>query len=258
MNGMKTIILEQDRHVATIRINRPDKRNALTTDMYAAMSEALKAGESDPKTRVHMIRGSDDCFTAGNDLGDFEDNPPTGPESPILQFLYTISALTKPLVAAVTGPAVGIGTTMLLHCDLVFAGESSRFQLPFARLGLCPEAASSVLLPALAGTRVAAELLLLGERFRPDRARAIGLVNEVCADDEVFDRAIARARQVASLPPASVRLSKSLLRQSMAATVREAIERESAAFIERLASPEAREALSAFREKRQPDFSRFD
>jgi len=165
---------------------------------------------------------------------------------------------SKPIVAAVSGPAVGIGTTMLLHCDLVYADNTARFRLPFVSLGLCPEAGSSVLLPMLAGYHRAAELLLLGEVFDVATARDIGLVNSIVPAAELQEYALGRARQLAAQPPASVRLTKALMKHAQKSTVAEAMTRESGHFVQRLHSPEAKEAMSAFMEKRLPDFSRFE
>ncbi len=244
-------------HISEIAIDRPDKKNALTTLMYAAITDTLSSGEQTDDVRVHVLTGTESCFTAGNDLKDFEEDPPQGADSPVLQFLECVSTLEKPLVAGVVGPAVGIGTTVLLHCDIVVAGGGSKFQMPFTRLGLCPEAGSSLLLPASAGHRLAAEMLLLGEPFDVARAQEAGLVNHVVPDSDVYETTLDFARKLAALPPSAVRLTKSLLRRASAATVRETIRLEAGHFIKRLQSREAAEAFAAFREKRPPDFSRF-
>lgn len=242
--------------VVRIQINRPEKKNALTLTMYDAMTEALLTAEADPAVRVILFAGADTCFTAGNDLGDFLDNPPSGDDSPVFRFLKTLIAAQKPVLAAVHGVAVGIGTTMLLHCDLVWAGPSARFQLPFVNLGLTPEAASSLLLPQLMGHRRAAELLLLGETFDAETALAVGLVNGLRADSELDEYVLHKARALAAKPPTAVRLSKQLMKRWPAEAVRQAMSAEGAIFISRLHSPEAREAMTAFFERRQPDFSR--
>ncbi len=243
--------------ISEIAINRPNKKNALTTQMYAAITETLSRAEQADEIRVHFLTGTEDCFSAGNDLKDFEENPPHGDDSPVMQFLETVSSLEKPLLAGVAGAAVGVGTTVLLHCDIVVAGSGSRFQTPFTRLGLCPEAGSSVLLPASAGHRLAAEMLLLGEPFDAARAVQAGLVNHVVPDDKVRETAVGIARRLAALPPAAVRLTKSLLRRGSVESVHETIRLEGRHFIDRLQSEEAAEAFAAFREKRSPDFSRF-
>jgi len=254
---MSHIVTESREGVLRIEIDRPEKKNALTAAMYQALADAIKAAEANPGVRVVLIQGKPDLFTAGNDLQDFLDNPPRDDNRPVFQFLYGISQAQKPIVAAVAGAAVGIGTTMLLHCDLVYAAPNTRLQLPFVNLGLVPEAASSLLLPALVGYQRAAELLLLGEPFSAQKAQQIGLVTEVVAEDQLFDTAMARARALAAKPAASVRLTKQLMKQTYAAAVAERIKLESDHFGERLGSPEAKEAFSAFLQKRKPDFSKF-
>lgn len=255
---MKNILTENKHGILRIEIDRPDKKNALTAAMYQAMADAIHAAEADSKVRVLLIHGKADLFTAGNDLQDFLDNPPRDDNRPVFQFLYGISQAQKPIVAAVAGAAVGIGTTMLLHCDLVYAAPNARLQLPFVNLGLVPEAGSSLLLPALIGYQRAAELLLLGEPFSAQRAKEMGLVTEVVPEDQLFDTAMAQAKKLAGKPAASLRLTKRLMKQGQMAAVAQRIKLESDHFGERLASPEAKEAFSAFLEKRKPDFGRFD
>src|SRR5260221_10133706 len=179
----------QDR-VFTVRMDRPEKKNALTRGMYLGLTEALQKAQADPAVRVILISGAKDCFTAGNDLVDFANAQP-GESSPAILFLQTLAAAHKPVLAAVAGVAVGIGTTMLLHCDLVYAASTARFQLPFVNLGLCPEARSSVLLPALMGHHRAAELLFFGEQFSADVALQLGIVNQVLPEQELLPSAIA-------------------------------------------------------------------
>jgi enoyl-CoA hydratase/carnithine racemase len=243
--------------ILRIGINRPEKRNAINRQMYSDMAAALQRAEQDDSIRVVLIHGSADCFTSGNDLRDFAQAPPTGEESPVFQFLAAISQASKPLVAAVNGPAIGIGTTMLLHCDLVYAGESAQFQTPFVNLGLCPEAASSLLLPQLAGYQRAAEMLLLGQPFGAAKAYEAGLVNEVFPGNKVFQHALAQVQLLAKQPPAAVRLAKRLMKKTSAVEVSAVMAEEARCFVERLFSPEAAEALAAFFEKRPADFSRF-
>ena len=255
---MSNILSETKDGIARIEIDRPDKKNALTAAMYQAMADAIHAAEADAKVRVLLIHGKAGVFTAGNDLQDFLDHPPRDDQRPVFQFLYAISQAQKPIIAAVAGAAVGIGTTMLLHCDLVYAAPNARLQLPFVNLGLVPEAASSLLLPALIGYQRAAELLLLGEPFSAQKARDIGLVTEVVPEDQLFDTAMAQAKKLAGKPASSLRLTKRLMKQGQAAAVAQRIKLESGHFAERLDSPEAKEAFSAFLEKRKPDFSRFD
>lgn len=246
----------QDR-VAAIELNRADKKNALTAEMYAAMADAVIAAEADPQVRVTLIHGKADCFTAGNDLKDFLERPPAGEDSPVFRFLQAISTAKKPVVAAVAGPAVGIGTTMLLHCDFVYAAPNARFQLPFVPLGLVPEAGSSLLLPMIAGYQRAAELLMLGRPFTAEKAMAAGIVTEVVAEDRLLAHAMEVAAAVAALPPSSLRATKALMKKRNAPQLAQAMQDEGGEFRARLSSPEAKEAMTAFFEKRKPDFSKF-
>lgn len=243
--------------VLRIEIARPEKKNALTQEMYRAMADALAAAEADGAVRAILIHGARDCFTAGNDLRDFLDRSASGGASSAFRFISALPTLAKPLIAAVGGPAVGIGTTLLLHCDLVYASPGARFQLPFVPLGLVPEAASSLLLPMVAGYQRAAELLLLGQPFPAEKALAAGIVTEIVAEDKLLDHARAAAAAVAALPPASVRLTKQLMKRQLAAPIAAQMEEEGRLFAERLQSGEAKEAMTAFFEKRKPDFSRF-
>lgn len=241
--------------VLCLTLSRPEKKNALTRAMYAALADALDHSAADASVRAVVLTGSEGSFTAGNDLGDFLMDPPTGAGSPVFRFLRAVSTFPKPLLAAVDGPAVGIGTTVLLHCDLAYASPTARFRLPFVDLGLVPEAASSLLLPLAAGPKRAADLLLLGEAFSAEEACVAGLLNEVTPDP--LARALERASALAAKPPAALRHTKALLRRGQAAAVQETIAHEGAQFVESLASPEAHEALTAFLEKRAPDFSAF-
>ena len=243
--------------ILTISLRRPEKKNALSLAMYVAMAAALKAGQVDPAVRAVVLQGTADCFTSGNDIADFVSGPTPERLAPIFDFLGTIASYEKPIVAAVNGLAVGIGTTMLLHCDLVCAGESARFQLPFVNLGLVPEAASSLLLPRLAGHQRAAELLMLGEMFTASTAREIGLLNRVVPDAECPSAAREFAVKLAARPAAAVRLTKSLLKKGSAGRVAEVMAEEGKLFASRLQSPEAAEAFAAFLERRKPDFTRF-
>lgn len=246
---------ETRERIATIELARPDKRNALTSAMYAAMTDALAAAESDPAVRAVLIHGSRECFTAGNDLKDFLQGPAGASQA--LRFVSALSKVAKPVVAAVGGPAVGIGTTLLLHCDLVYAAPGARFQLPFVPLGLVPEAASSLLLPMIAGHARAAAWLLIGQAFTAAEALAGGIVTEIVPEEALLERAHAATAALAALPPESVRLTKQLMKRPLAAEVAEQMAEEARLFAERLQSAEAKEAMSAFIEKRKPDFSRF-
>ncbi len=251
------ILTDTQESVLRIRFNRPEKKNAITLAMYEAMTAALLQAEADSAVRVILFTGTDDCFTSGNDLKDFMQSPPTGEDSPVFRFLKTLIAAQKPIVAAVQGVAVGIGTTMLLHCDLVYAGSGARFQLPFVNLALVPEAGSSLLLPQLMGHRRAAELLLLGAMIDAETACALGLVNAVHPSAEL-DAAVWRvAQQLAAKPPAALRLTKMLMKRTVRPAIAEAMSAEGAHFMAQLRSPEALEAMQAVLERRKPDFARF-
>jgi enoyl-CoA hydratase/carnithine racemase len=252
------ILTEVADSILRIQINRADKKNALTVAMYAELAAALDSAASEPGVRVVLIHGHPQVFTSGNDLADFASPAPAVEDRPVLRFLRAISSAAKPVVAAVDGPAVGVGTTMLLHCDLVYAGEAAWFQLPFVNLGLVPEAGSSLLLPAAVGYQRAAKLLLLGEPFSAAEAHQYGIVTEVVADGETLDAATQAARKLAAKPPAAVRLAKSLMKQPTAAAVAKQVQVEVEHFDRQLRSPEAAEAFRAFAEKRAPDYSRFD
>jgi enoyl-CoA hydratase/carnithine racemase len=243
--------------VATIEIARPEKKNALTAAMYQAMTDALKAAGADTAVRVVLITGQPGIFTSGNDLEDFMQRPPSGPESPVFQFMHALLGTEKPVVAAVTGAAIGIGTTMLLHCDLVYTADDARFALPFANLGLVPEFASSYLLPLIAGRAKAAEKILLGDPFTAEEALEMRLVNSILPVGEVLKHARRVAERFNKLAPSAVRESKKLLRRGQQQLVRETMAVESELFGQRLQSPEAKEAFTAFFEKRPPDFSKF-
>jgi enoyl-CoA hydratase/carnithine racemase len=254
---MDHILVERQGAIQRIRMNRPEKKNALTMAMYTAFAEAIRAADGDAGVRVMLIEGAGDAFTAGNDLQDFLAHAPQGGPRPVLDFLQVFSHAAKPIVAAVHGVAVGVGTTMLAHCDLVYAAEGARFSMPFVNLGLCPENASSFLLPSICGYQRAAELLMFGEPFDAAKAREVGLVNAVVPLAELGATATAAAQKLAGKPPASLRLTKRLLRRAWLPEIEAALAEESKAFAERLSSPEAKEAFTAFFEKRAPDFSRF-
>ena len=239
-----------------IAFNRPQRRNAITGEMYTQLADAIERGEADEAVRVFVLHGTPEAFTAGNDIEDFIKRPPAGESTPVFRFLRVMSAARKPVVAAVCGPAVGIGTTLLLHCDLVYAGDNARFQLPFTSLGLVPEFASSYLLPRVAGYQRAAELLLLGEPFDAARAQQAGFVTRVVPAAQALDTAREAARKLAALPAKSVRLTKELMKSQDAGAVRERLAAEGAHFRAMLGEPAAREALAAFMEKRKPDFSK--
>jgi enoyl-CoA hydratase/carnithine racemase len=243
--------------VATIEIARAEKKNALTVEMYQAMADALLDAEADAAVRAVLITGQPGIFTSGNDLEDFMRRPRAGDDSPVFQFMRALIDCNKPVVAAVTGAAIGIGTTMLLHCDFVYVADDARLAMPFTNLGLVPEFASSLVLPQLMGHRRAAEKLLLGDPFTGENAVECGIANAVLPAGEVVAHARRVAERFNALPPGAVSETKRLLRgpqrEALLATVRS----EALVFGKRLASPEAREAMQAFFEKRRPDFSKF-
>jgi enoyl-CoA hydratase/carnithine racemase len=256
---MTEILTHIDAGVMTLTINRVDKKNSITAAMYAAMADALEAAKNDGAVRVVVIQGHETIFSAGNDIGDFLKAPPTTnnatPDTPVFRFLYGISSFPKPIVAAVCGPAVGIGTTLLLHCDLVYAGDNAAFSMPFVNLGLCPEAGSSLLVPQLMGYPRAAEALLLGEPFTAETALEIGLINRIVPPAEASALAQQQARKLAAKPLSSVIETKRLMKQGLAGQVTERIGLEAQSFGRMLQEPAAKEAFTAFMQKRKPDFA---
>jgi enoyl-CoA hydratase/carnithine racemase len=243
--------------VAVIEIARPEKKNALTQAMYTAMAEAIAAADADAAIRAVLVTGQPGIFTSGNDLEDFMQRPPAGEDSPVFQFMKALAACGKPVVAAVTGGAIGIGTTMLLHCDLVYVSDEARLAMPFVGLGLVPEYASSLLVTQLVGHVKATELLLLGEPFNGEAAVEMGIANAVLPAAEVVNHARRMAERFNALPPGAVRESKALMRRAQKALVEETVRVEGEIFGKRLRSPEAMEAFQAFFQKRKPDFSKF-
>lgn len=254
---MSDILTHREAGVLTLTLNRLDKKNALTTDMYAALADALVQAAEDPTVRVAVIQGHEQIFTAGNDLQDFRERPPVldaANPAPVHRFLDALRTFPKPLLAAVAGPAVGIGTTLLLHCDLVYAGDNAAFSLPFVNLGLCAEGGSSVMLPALMGYQKAAEKLLLGEAFYAEEALEIGLVNRIVPPHEVAAYAQAQAAKLALKPQASLVATKALMKASQAG-LKSVMDGELQRFGELLRGPACKEAIDAFMNKRKPDFS---
>lgn len=248
--------------VATIEIARPEKKNALTIAMYQAMADALRAATADAAVRAVLITGQPGIFTSGNDLEDFMQRPPgqggsNTQDSPVFQFMRALLDCDKPVVAAVTGAAIGIGTTMLLHCDFVYVSDEARLAMPFVGLGLVPEFASSLLVPQLMGQRRAAERLMLGDPFTPEQAVEGGIANAVLPAGEVVNHARRVAERFNALPPGAVREAKRLMRAPQRDQVLQVIQAEGALFAQRLRSPEAMEAFQAFFQKRKPDFSKF-
>lgn len=247
--------------VATIEIARPEKKNAFTLEMYEAMEAALRAAADDGAVRAVLITGQPGIFTAGNDIEDFMKRRPgegsDALESPVFRFMKALLDCDKPVVAAVTGAAIGIGTTMLLHCDFVYVSDEARLAMPFASLGLVPEFGSSLLVPQLMGMRRAAEKLLLGDPFTAEQAVDCGMANAVLPAGEVVNHARRVAERFNALPPSAVRESKRLMRAAQREAVEQVIRTEGALFASRLKSPEAMEAFMAFFQKRAPDFSKF-
>jgi enoyl-CoA hydratase/carnithine racemase len=245
---MADIDISRDGAVLVITINRPQKKNALTFAMYSALDAALRT--TDPEVRAILLTGTGDTFTAGNDLKDFLGVATSGnvrfEDLPQARFLEALASTEKPLVAAVNGPAIGVGATMLLHCDLVYASESARLEMPFVSLGLVPEAASSLLLPERVGHVVAAELLLLGSSIDAVRAKELRIVNEVVRSGDLVGVARAKAHALAAKPPEALRAARALLRGHGRAAVIQRLRLEGQSFGEHLSSSEARTALSAF------------
>ncbi len=247
--------------VATIEIARAEKKNALTVAMYQAMADALNAARDDNAVRAVLITGQPGIFTSGNDIEDFMSRAPgqgsDAMDSPVFKFMFALVDCDKPVVAAVTGAAIGIGTTMLLQCDFVFVSDEARLAMPFVALGLVPEFASSLLVPQLMGHRRAAEKLLTGDPFTPEQAVDCGLANAVLPAGEVVHHARRVAERFNHLPPGAVRESKRLMRAPQREQILQTIRSEGEIFAKRLRSPEAMEAFSAFFQKRKPDFSKF-
>ena len=252
---MSDILTHTDAGVMTITFNRLDKKNSITSSMYAAMADAVAQAAVDPAVRVVVFQGHESIFSAGNDIGDFLNQPPSTQESPVFRFLRGIATFEKPLLAAVAGPAVGIGTTMLFHCDLVYAGDNAAFSMPFVNLGLCPEAASSLLAPRMFGYHRAAEALLMGEPFFAEAAQEVGLVNRVVPPTEVNGYAQAQARKLAAKPLSSLIATKRLMKGDQQAVLQK-MDEEGQSFGRMLREPAAKEAFGAFMEKRKPDFSK--
>ena len=255
-NHFQDILVHAENGVMTITLNRVDKKNSITSVMYGAMADALESANHDPAVRAVVIQGHESVFSAGNDIGDFLNQPPSTPDSPVFRFLRGISSFPKPLLAAVCGPAVGIGTTLLLHCDLIYAGDNAAFSMPFVNLGLCPEAASSFLVPQLMGYPRAAEALLLGEPFTAETALEIGLINRIVPPLEASALAQRQALRLAAKPLTSLIETKRLMKKGNAGIVAERMAEEGASFGRMLQEPAAREAFTAFMEKRKPDFSK--
>ncbi|MDO5623692.1 MAG: enoyl-CoA hydratase [Pseudomonadota bacterium] len=253
---MSDILTHQDAGVLTLTFNRAERKNSINVAMYDALATALEQAADDAATRVLVIQGHETVFSAGNDIEDFLKNKPSTQDSPVFRFLRGMATFPKPIVAAVCGPAVGIGTTLLFHCDLVYAGDNAAFSMPFVNLGLVPEAASSLLVPQMLGYHRAAEALLLGEPFMAEAALEVGLVNRVLPPTEANAYAAAQARKLAAKPLSSLVATKQLMKGHQQQAVLARMAEEGAHFGRMLSEPAAREAMTAFMEKRKPDFSK--
>jgi enoyl-CoA hydratase/carnithine racemase len=253
---MTDILLDTSDGVCTLTLNRVDKKNSFTQAMYATCAHALEQAATDNGVRVFVIQGDATVFSAGNDIGDFLNTPPASDDAPVFRFLRALATFPKPLVAAVCGPAVGIGTTLLLHCDLVYAGDNAAFAMPFVNLGLCPEAASSLLVPQMMGYHRAAEALMLGEPFMAEAALEVGFVNRIVPPLEANAVAQAQARKLAAKPLSALLETKRLMKKGQQALVLEQMVQEGQTFGRMLQEPAAKEAFTAFMEKRKPDFSK--
>ena len=249
------ILVHTEAGITTITLNRVDKKNSLTRAMYATLADTFEAAAQGTEVRVVVLQGDLAIFSAGNDIGDFLQQPPSTQDSPVFRFLRAIATFPKPVVAAVCGPAVGIGTTMLFHCDLVYAGDNAAFSMPFVNLGLCPEAASSLLVPQMLGYHRAAEALLLGEPFMAEAALEVGLVNRVVPPTECNAMAQAQAQKLAAQPLTALSETKRLMKKHQLPQIAAVMAEEGASFGRMLREPAAREAFGAFMAKRKPDFS---
>jgi len=249
---MDEIITERSGSVLRIELNRPTKKNAMTSGMYVTLANLFRDAAKDERIRVVLWHGAGDSFCAGNDVEDFLKNPPGPGASPQAQLMNSLADFDKPLVAAVQGAAIGGGTTMLTHCDFVYAGENAKFQMPFINLGVVPEFGSSWSLPARIGHLRASELVLSGLPFDAGRAVELGLITRVVPDQDLLTTATEAARKLAAKPAGALQASKKLMKQPFRAQMKAAMTAENEAFSEQVRSEEAKEALTAFLEKRQP------
>lgn len=252
----ENILVEDEAGVRLITINRPHKKNAITKAMYAAMAEAVNSAQADDDLRVVLFTGAGDAFTAGNDMVDFVSSGGNmDDDAPVVRFLHAILNAKKPLMAAVNGLAIGVGATMLLHCDLVYASDNASFSMPFINLGLMPEAASSLMLPFAVGSKKAAQMFMLGDKHSAAEALDMGLITGIFAPDRLMDEAKAVAQALARKPPKAMLLVKELLKRAPESPI-ERMGREGAMFAQCLGGDEFKEAAAAFFEKRDPDFSK--
>ena len=252
---MSEILQHTEDGVLTITFNREARKNSLNRAMYSQLAAIFRSAAEDKAVRVAVLQGAENIFTAGNDIADFLEFPPTHIDAPVFEFMFAMAEFPKPIIAAVCGPAVGIGTTLLMHCEMVLAGDNAAFAMPFINLGVCPENGSSLLAPQIFGYQRAAELLLLGEPFNADTALEIGLVNKILPPAEVNVSALNLAKKMAAKPLSSLLATKALLKKNQAALLKQVITDEAKTFGQMLGAPAAKEAKSAFMEKRKPDFS---
>jgi enoyl-CoA hydratase/carnithine racemase len=256
------ILTQKENGVLTINFNRPEKKNAITTSMYQAMADALIDAESDSAVRAILITGKPEIFTAGNDLEDFMKNAASlaSGESvpPVYQFMHALNNSGKPIIAAVSGAAVGIGTTLLMHCDLIYLADNAKLSMPFTQLGLCPEFASSMIFQRIVGYQRAAEKLMFGEAFNAQEAYEMGFVNKVLPLEELLPYAQQQAAKLVALPAASIRITKRLMKGDQPQAIATKMMEENLHFAAMLNAPEAKEAFMAFFQKRKPDFSQFN
>jgi enoyl-CoA hydratase/carnithine racemase len=255
MSDQRILSCTIDDNIRHITINRVNAKNSLTGAMYLELANQLRQADADDNIRAIILSGDENVFCAGNDLNDFLQNPPADADAPAFHFLITIHELKKPLIAATAGPAIGIGTTMLLHCDYVVSSSNTLFKMPFSSLGLTPEGGSSLLLTQLMGHRKAAELILLAKSFDASEAQSLGIINQVCNEGEVIEQALIVAKKIASQPPKATQASKAVMKSAFHSQIRAAILAEAKVFIEHLHTAEAKEAITAFTEKRKPIFN---
>ena len=253
---MAEIVTERVGSILRVQLNRPTKRNAMTSAMYLSLASIFNEAASDENTRVVLWHGAGDSFCAGNDIEDFLKNPPGPRESPQARLMEALVNFDKPLVAAVHGAAIGGGTTMLTHCDFIYAGESTKFQMPFINLAVVPEFGSSHSVPARIGHLRAAELILLGIPFDARRAAELGLVTQVLSDKDVLAKATETAEKLAAKPASALQASKRLMKQPVRGQIKAAMKAENEEFSTQVHSEDAKEAFTAFLEKRKPDFTR--
>ena len=252
---MNEIVTEHSEGVLRIELNRPAKRNAMNSSMYTTLADVFSDAARDEHTRVALWHGAGDSFCAGNDIEDFLNNPPGPGDSPQARLMNALVDFDKPIVAAVQGAAIGGGTTMLTHCDFVYAGESAKFRMPFIDLAVLPEFGSSCSIPAMMGHIRAAELILLGLPFDARRALELGFVNQVVSDQNLLATASETARKLAAKPAGALQASKRLMKRSFRGQIKAAMKAENEAFSAQVRSEDAREAFAAFLQKRPPNFN---